>query len=109
MSRSSPLAIAEALWPHTPIVNAYAVIEEALREEAADSSSPGVVRQLKLADALERAMRDDPLLPPELRRDPWAPTEIRAAWAHRWDALQEADGSVLYQGWWPPMSASVIR
>lgn len=106
---TAPLAIAEALWPHTPIVNAYTVIDEALREEAADNSTPGVVRQLQLADALERAMRDDPLLPLELRGDPWAPTEIRAAWAHRWGALQEANGSMLYQGWWPPMSTSAIR
>jgi phenylacetic acid degradation operon negative regulatory protein len=98
---TDPRAIAEALWPRAPIVNAYMAINDVLREDAADTSTPDVVRQLHLADALERAMRDDPLLPLELRGSTWAPTRIRAAWAQRWDALQEAGGSLIYQGWWP--------
>ena len=97
---SDPHVIAESLWPRAPIVNAYAVINDVLREDTADTSRPDVVRQLHLADALERAMRDDPLLPLELRGGTWAPTTIRAAWAHRWNALREAGGSLIYRGWW---------
>jgi phenylacetic acid degradation operon negative regulatory protein len=102
-------AIAESLWPRAPIVNAYNGISDVLREDAADTSTPHIVRQLHLATALERAMRDDPLLPPELRGDTWAPTEIRAEWAHRWEELQQAGGSLIYQGWWPPTTTTAIR
>ncbi|MFB7843888.1 PaaX family transcriptional regulator [Microbacterium sp. NPDC056052] len=99
---TDPLAIAENLWPHRHIAAAYTVIDDVLREDAANTSTPDVVRQLQLADALERAIRHDPLIPLELRGGTWAPTTIRAAWAHRWDTLQEGGRSLIYQGWWPP-------
>lgn len=106
---TDPRAIAETLWPHAPVVAAYAVIEEALRKDAADTSTPTLVRQLQLADALDRAMRNDPLLPLELRGDTWPPTAIRAAWARQWDALRQASGNLLYEGWWPPTTWSSVR
>ena len=94
-----PLRIAETLWPSAPIVAAYRHIEEVLDD---DADRPEVVRALMLAEALERAMRDDPLLPLELRRGPWAPTAIRGRWARRWDTLRETDAGGVYAGWWPP-------
>lgn len=99
---TSPLAIAEALWPLEATTAAYSTLDEALRQDASDTKAPAVVRMLRLADALERAIRDDPLLPLELRGTPWAPSQTRAAWAHRWDALSEEGESPVYQGWWPP-------
>ncbi|WP_435744163.1 PaaX family transcriptional regulator [Microbacterium sp. PMB16] len=116
---NDPRLIAEALWPGAPVIDAYSHIERALADDDNDLSSPGVVRQLRLAEALERAMRDDPLLPVELREGPWAPTRIRAAWAQRWDALQTAPGGKIYEGWWeagldafrphrPPMSKTRV-
>lgn len=101
-----PLRIAEGLWPRAPIVEGYTAISDALRDDAADTSIPGVVRQLYLADVLERAIRLDPLLPLELRDATWEPTAIRAAWAHRWDQLQETDGNLVYRGWWPQVPLS---
>jgi len=95
---TDPLTIAETLWPQHPTVTAYATIDEVLRTDAADITTPGVVRKLRLADALERAMRDDPLLPLELRAGEWPPTRIRAAWAHQWNSLQDAK-SPVHQGW----------
>ncbi|AFR31383.1 PaaX family transcriptional regulator [Arthrobacter sp. Rue61a] len=96
-----PRAIAEMLWPEAPIVDAYEVINKTLWEDAADTSTPDLVRLLELADAMERAVRDDPLVPNELRRGAWAPTSIRAAWAQRWIALQEAADTPIYSGWLP--------
>ncbi|MBI9113589.1 PaaX family transcriptional regulator [Sanguibacter suaedae] len=96
---TDPLEIAELLWPHRPTVAAYATVDEALRADAADTTSPDVVRQLRLADALERALRDDPLLPPELRGDPWPPARSRAAWARRWESLRSDGGNLVYGDW----------
>lgn len=104
---TDPLAIAETLWPHDHTVTAYTAIDEALRQDAADTTTPDVVRQLHLADALERSIRDDPLLPLELRGSTWPPTTTRAAWADRWDALQGDGRSPAYQGWWPPATDAV--
>lgn len=102
---SDPLMIAEALWPRRDILTAYTLIDDILREDAADTSTPDVVRQLRLADALERALRDDPLIPPELRGENWAPTVSRAAWARRWNTLHEGSESPIYKSWWPPAAA----
>jgi len=99
---TSPTAIAEALWPSAPTVAAYSTLDEALDRDASDPDVPVVVRMLRLADALEIAVRDDPLLPLELRDAPWAPSQTRAVWAHRWDALSRESPSPLYRGWWPP-------
>ncbi|TFH71333.1 PaaX family transcriptional regulator [Cellulomonas sp. HD19AZ1] len=61
---------------------------------------PVAIRQLRLADALERAMRDDPLLPPGLRPEPWPPAAARRAWRARWDALRALPGGdAVYRGW----------
>lgn len=95
----APLAIAEALWPSGPIVAAYAAITDTLREIVLNDSVDGTVRQLHLADALERAMRHDPLIPLELRTGQWTPQAIRAEWATQWELHRELGGRLLYQGW----------
>lgn len=99
---TSPTAIAEALWPSEPTIDAYATLDEALHRDASDPGVPVVVRLLLLADALEVAIRDDPLLPLELRGAPWAPSQTRATWADRWETLSEESPSPVYRGWWPP-------
>lgn len=88
-----PAALAEALWPAAPVVAAYEAIARALADD--DPALDPVVRHLRLADALERAIRDDPLVPPELRPRPWRPAVLRTAWRERWRAIAvEADTGV---------------
>lgn len=86
---TDPKVIAETLWPSRGTIDAYATLDDSLDRDAADTSTPAVVRMLILADALELAIRHDPLLPPELRSAPWTPSNVRAAWAARWEALSE--------------------
>ncbi|GAA2674089.1 MULTISPECIES: PaaX family transcriptional regulator [Actinosynnema] len=89
-----PAEITEALWPAAPVDRAYDAVEEAL----ADDRGTPLVRRLRLAAALEAAMREDPLVPPELRTRPWRPSRLRLAWLERWHAL--ADGAAeVYRGW----------
>lgn len=98
---TGPVAIAEALWPSDATLTAYVTLDDELRRDATDTQTPVVVRMLLLADALERAVRDDPLLPLELRGAAWPPSTTRAAWAHRWEELSRDGQSPVYQGWWP--------
>ncbi|MGW9628119.1 PaaX family transcriptional regulator [Microbacterium sp. NPDC055312] len=93
--------IAQALWPSEPTLAAYATLDETLLRRISDPSLPAVVRLLLLADALELAIREDPLLPLELRRTPWPPSRTRRDWARRWEALREECQSPVYDGWWP--------
>jgi phenylacetic acid degradation operon negative regulatory protein len=97
-----PRGVAEALWPCQPTVAAYSTLDEALRRDAAETDVPAVARLLLLADALELAIREDPLLPLELREDPWPPSATRTAWADRWHVLSEQAQSPLYHGWNTP-------
>lgn len=99
---SEPAAIAEALWPADPIVTAYTAISDVLGANILTTAIDPVVGQLHLADALERAMRNDPLIPPELRDGPWKPTVLRAAWARQWKTLRQGRTSLIYKGWWSP-------
>lgn len=95
-----PLLIAEMLWPQRPVRAAYRELDAALRHDAANTDAPTVRRMLELAHALEHAMRGDPLLPLELRSQPWPPSQIRRAWAQRWEELSGGDAPV-YAGWLP--------
>lgn len=99
-----PLVIAETLWPQAPIIDAYAHLDETLQRDAGDETLPNVVAQLVLAEALERAMRHDPLVPLELRSRPWHPSGVRDEWLRRWEALDDDSGATIYAGWWPPSS-----
>lgn len=99
---TEPTAVAESLWPSRPTIAAYSAVDEALRRDAADPGVAVVVRRLRLAEAMEAAMRGDPLLPLELRDAPWPPSMARAAWADRWNALSEQAHDPLYRGWGHP-------
>ena len=93
---TDPRRIAEELWPATPIDAGYDALADAL-----EADGPGVapvVRRLRLADALERALRADPLLPTELRAEGWRPARLRAEWLQRWKELPE-DGFAVFGGW----------
>lgn len=103
---TSAQAIAEALWPSEPTIAAYSTLDKALHRDTSHTGLPTVVRMLLLADALELAIREDPLLPPELREAPWSPSKTRTAWVRRWDELSEEGQSPLYQAWWPPATRS---
>ncbi|WP_341974734.1 PaaX family transcriptional regulator [Microbacterium sp. LWO13-1.2] len=90
--------IASSLWHAAPTLDAYGALAHAI--EGDDDSLPALVRQLRLADALDRALRDDPLIPPELRDTPWPPTEVRRQWLIRWnDAASQAGTASIYEGW----------
>ncbi|GAA0596483.1 PaaX family transcriptional regulator [Kribbella sandramycini] len=96
---TDPQAIAELLWPAAPTIAAYDAIDDAIRQ-----TGPPLVRQLHLAEALEHALRPDPLLPPELRASPWPPAVVRRRWYDAWMALTEQlPEELLYRGWlsWP--------
>lgn len=99
---TDPRGVAEALWPSQPTVAAYSTLDEALRQDASDPGVPAVVRLLLLADALELAIREDPLLPLELRETPWSPSATRTTWADRWHTLSEQAQSPIYRGWTTP-------
>lgn len=104
---ANPRTIAEALWPSQPILAAYSILDQALRRDSSYSGVPAVVRMLLLADALEQAIREDPLLPLELRSEPWPPSKTRVRWVERWDALADDAQCTLYRGWtFPSASAS---
>lgn len=89
-----PAAIAELLWPAAAIDARYDVVERALALD--DVAAPADVRRLRLADALERALRDDPLIPPELRGGSWRPASLRRRWGQRWD---EIGPGAAYAAW----------
>ncbi|GAB2697640.1 PaaX family transcriptional regulator [Thalassiella azotivora] len=94
-----PRAITEMLWPAAPVLEVYEATRQALAADRDDGSTPVLVRRLLLADALERSMRHDPLVPPELRAGPWPPSALRLAWAERWEQLSARDDYRLYDGW----------
>lgn len=99
---SDPAAIAEALWPAAPVIEGYAALDAALAgtPAAPDSVEEAHVAALRLADALERAMRTDPLVPPELRAQPWPPAAVRERWRARWAEVAARCGeTVPYAGW----------
>lgn len=97
---SDPARIVETLWPSGPIRAAYAALAAAVANDVADRWADPVVRQLLLADALEKSLRADPLIPQELRGGDWEPARVRAQWADRWRDAQLSAGAVrLYEGW----------
>lgn len=87
---TDPAALAARLWPAAPILDGYAPLRRALAADDADQPAP--VRRLLLADALDRSVREDPLIPPELRPGPWEPSVLRRTWWERWiDAGGDVD------------------
>ncbi|WP_054820527.1 PaaX family transcriptional regulator [Arthrobacter sp. JCM 19049] len=89
-----PIAITETLWPAAPVDAGYDAVDQALTAD-----NPNVcadVRLLFLAAALEDAIRDDPLIPPELRPLPWRPAQLRQQWMQRW---KEIGPAIAYAEW----------
>lgn len=98
--RRDPIEIAEALWPAARTLAAYAGLGPVITRARHDTHDPAQTRQLRLADALERTLRDDPLLPPELRTAPWLPTDLRRSWYAAWRELDaQTDDNPLFRGW----------
>nr|WP_240897429.1 PaaX family transcriptional regulator [Kineococcus vitellinus] len=94
---ADPLALAERLWPAAPVDRAYDALAAAL---ASPPAADPLVQQVRLADALERSVREDPLLPPELRPRPWRPAQLRRRWYAAWAALDGQLGErALHRGW----------
>ena len=91
--------IAEELWPAAPINAGYDMVAQALDQD--DTTETVQLRKIRLADALERAIRYDPLLPPELRQEPWRPTRLRLAWTKLWNSMQTDGERQPYAGWLP--------
>lgn len=90
--------IAEALWPARDAIDGYKALDAALGVDMSDHEP--VARQLILAESLDAALRDDPLIPLDLRPKPWPPTDIRRRWLARWrEAAASAPELHVYQGW----------
>ncbi len=95
-----PQEIVESLWPAQGIIDGYAALAQAL--DAASESLTPLARRLRLADALEKALRDDPLIPTELRAGHWEPVRLRRRWLERWNQLNDSDGArSVFRGWLP--------
>ncbi|GAA2534687.1 hypothetical protein GCM10009860_13720 [Microbacterium mitrae] len=91
---TDPLAIAEELWPAGPIDAAYDVMDAAIKQD--DPTAHSDVRRILLADALEAALRNDPLIPLDLRHSPWRPTTLRRKWLALWNDIAP---SAAYSSW----------
>lgn len=80
---TDPTEIVERLWPADPVLAGYVPLRRAVVSD--DPSASPELRRLLLADALERALRHDPLIPPELRARDWEPSHVRRDWWERWE------------------------
>ena len=94
---SDPLRIARLLWPIDEIAERYRhfidVARPRLRQlEGSGGGGPSAGAQLRLAfeiaAAFNRAIKPDPLLPPDLLPQPWAGTTARALLAECWAHLE---------------------
>ncbi|MFF1541710.1 PaaX family transcriptional regulator [Microbacterium sp. NPDC058269] len=91
-------AIAEAQWPARDSIALYETMEPILGAD--DRDRDPVARQLILAESLDAALREDPLIPLELRPTPWPPTQVRRRWMTQWhEATVAAPELHAYQGW----------
>lgn len=99
--------IVEELWPAAPINAGYDTLVQALDHD--DTAETVPMRKIRLADALERAIRHDPLLPPELRPEPWRPARLRIAWTKLWNSMP-TDGELQpYAEWLPEQKVHPVR
>lgn len=95
---TDPREIIESLWPTQPTIDGYAPLARVL--DAAEDGGTSLARQLSLADALEVALRHDPLIPNELRTGPWAPVALRRRWRECWHHASTGTNPI-FQGWLP--------
>lgn len=107
---TDPAEVTELMWPREQTVAGYAHLDRLLSAPELSSAATVeamLVEQLRLAEALERAMRPDPLIPPELRRGTWSPTRTRRRWHEAWrDLANRLPEEALYRGWLPPHVAA---
>lgn len=99
---ADPHQIAALLWPAEPVLAGYSALGETLHwaQQALDDGRDAVIVQLFLAEALEQAMRSDPLLPAELRQGTWSPIDARGEWRRLWQRASAAPrGDLVYRGW----------
>jgi phenylacetic acid degradation operon negative regulatory protein len=97
---ADPQEIVESLWPAQGIIDGYAPLAHAL--DATSESITPLARRLRLADALEKALRDDPLIPTELRAGAWEPARLRRRWRESWEQTNDdGDARSIFQGWLP--------
>lgn len=83
--------IAEQYWPAAPTLAAYAPLERELaRSERARPGGPVAIaaQALRLSEALDQALRVDPLLPRELRVGSWHPEAVRRRFLVVWGELR---------------------
>ena len=103
---TEPREIVEHLWPADATIDAYSVIARTVafgsNEIAHLSEAAALTRQLHLAEALEHALRNDPLIPHELRVGRWEPAHLRRRWLESWhEARRQSGGDLIYRGWLP--------
>lgn len=107
---TDPLEVTELIWPGEQTVAGYAYPDRVISAPAllsAETTEAILVEQLRLAEALERALRSDPLIPPELRHGIWSPTRTRHRWYETWHNLAtRLPEEVLYRGWLPTRVAA---
>ena len=84
-------AIAESLWPAAPTRAAYAPLDRVLASPGPRGDDPIelTARAIMLADALDRALAEDPLLPLELRAADWPPARTRTAFLREWESIEQ--------------------
>lgn len=85
------LAIAEKFWPAAPIEESYAELHRQLAEIDVNSMPDELevaAVALQLSQWLEHALLQDPLIPNELRKNPWLPVSVRAYFFEVWNRLR---------------------
>jgi len=90
----TPRAVAEKLWPAAETIAAYEPLARFLDETRLPAPDAGRAEQmayaLRLAEGLGQGLNADPLLPKELREEPWPPAVVRARFLTAWNALERA-------------------
>lgn len=90
--------ITEELWPAAGTIQRYQELSKILDTDF-EAINP-LHQQVLLAEALETALRNDPLIPEELRQTPWLPTKIRQKWLTKWTNANPTESDLqIYQGW----------
>ncbi|GAA1629109.1 PaaX family transcriptional regulator [Leucobacter chromiireducens] len=85
------VAIAERYWPAEPTLAAYAPLgRELVRAERTrpDGRVAIAAQALQLSEALDQALRADPLVPRELRARDWHPETVRRRFLRVWEDLR---------------------
>lgn len=102
---SEPRELVELLWPAAQVFEPYRELQRLVGEcardlhAASDGGAPQVI-QLRLAEGLEWAIRGDPLVPVELRAQPWLPSAVRHELRKVWRAAEVRHSErTLFPGW----------